>query len=181
MPPSGMILTIPRIMCKLKRNQRPHILNLNCCYFLSVWTIDLAHIMAYYKVPHMFMTLTLGVDKGYSSKVRLYTFLFQSKNIYAFYSNQNMWLGIPEYTLCFMQNMSILCTDIFHNIQFMPFHDKKLYLKNDNLHVWERVMEIRLYFTFCQSFYKSSFTHDETRVNKLFDSPESLGITLNKW
>ncbi|XP_013414766.1 protein GUCD1 isoform X2 [Lingula anatina] len=34
----------------------------------SVWTIDLANILALYRVEHHFYTVTLGVDKGYSGK-----------------------------------------------------------------------------------------------------------------
>lgn len=34
----------------------------------SVWTIDLANIMAHYRVRHQFITITLGVDQGYSNK-----------------------------------------------------------------------------------------------------------------
>lgn len=42
------------------------------CYALhfSVWTIDLAFILHHYQVPFHFYTITLGVDKGYSSEVR---------------------------------------------------------------------------------------------------------------
>lgn len=34
----------------------------------SVWTIDLALICVHYKIRHLFATITLGVDKGYSGK-----------------------------------------------------------------------------------------------------------------
>jgi len=34
----------------------------------SVWTIDLALICVHYNVRHLFATVTLGVDKGYSAK-----------------------------------------------------------------------------------------------------------------
>lgn len=34
----------------------------------SVWTIDLAHVMTHYGIPHAFCTITLGVHKGYSNK-----------------------------------------------------------------------------------------------------------------
>ncbi|XP_064612727.1 protein GUCD1-like [Liolophura sinensis] len=34
----------------------------------SVWTIDLAHLMALHSVRHMFCTTLLGVDKSYSTK-----------------------------------------------------------------------------------------------------------------
>ena len=34
----------------------------------SVWTIDLAYILRHYAINHLLCTITVGVDKGYSSK-----------------------------------------------------------------------------------------------------------------
>ncbi|CAH1272504.1 GUCD1 [Branchiostoma lanceolatum] len=34
----------------------------------SVWTVDLARIMAHFDVPHLLCTLTLGVDSGYQQE-----------------------------------------------------------------------------------------------------------------
>ncbi|XP_078604307.1 protein GUCD1-like [Branchiostoma floridae x Branchiostoma japonicum] len=34
----------------------------------SVWTVDLARIMAHFNIPHLLCTLTLGVDNGYQQE-----------------------------------------------------------------------------------------------------------------
>lgn len=37
----------------------------------SIWTIDLAYLLARYKLPHQLCTITLGANSDYATKVMI--------------------------------------------------------------------------------------------------------------